>query len=321
MHSSTPCAQCVAEEDDVERTIGLLDAVPYLRAYTGQIFVIKLGGELLGDARHLAAVSRDIAVLHRLNIGVIVVHGGGPQLDQVTSKLGLEVERVAGRRITSPDVLEAAKMVFRGQLSLDMVSALIREGERAIGLSGVDGRIVQARRRPESLVTDDDGTKRAVDFGEVGDVTGVDPSVLLSVLKGGAIPVISPLGADDEGRVYNVNADTVAAEIAGAVDAAKLMLLTRAPGVLADSEDPTSLLHWTDLRQLAELELLGAFHSGMRPKISAIRRALEQGVPRVHVIDGRRDGALLEEVFTTDGCGTLVVTHAEDMPAEPLASK
>jgi acetylglutamate kinase len=309
----------VAEEEDVERTIALLDAVPYLRAYAGQIFVVKLGGELLGDARLLAAVSRDIAVLHRLNIGVIVVHGGGPQLDQITSRLGLDVERVAGRRITSPEVLEAAKMVFRGQLSLDMVSALIREGERAIGLSGVDGRIVQALRRPETVVTDDDGTRRHVDFGEVGDVTGVDPSVLLSVLDGGAIPVVSPLGADDQGRIYNVNADTIAAEIAGAVDAAKLLLLTRAPGILADASDPSSLLHWADLRQLAEMEQAGCFQAGMRPKIAAIRRALEQGVPRVHVIDGRRDGALLEEVFTTDGCGTLVVTHAEDTPAEPLA--
>lgn len=310
----------MAEEIDVERTIELLDAVPYLRAYSGQIFVVKLGGELLSSKPHLTAVCRDIAVLHRLSIRVIVVHGGGPQLDQITSQLGLEVERVAGRRITSPEVLEAAKMVFRGQLSLDMVSALIREGERAIGLSGVDGRIVQAVRRPESLIVDDDGTQRSVDFGEVGDVVGVDPSVLLSVLDSGAIPVVSPLGASDDGQIFNVNADTVAAEIAGAVDAAKLLLLTRAPGVLADSEDPTSLLHWTDLRQLAELEQAGAFHSGMRPKIAAIRRALEQGVPRIHIIDGRRDGALLEEVFTTDGCGTLVVTHAEDTPAEPLAS-
>jgi len=303
----------------VERTIALLDAVPYLRAYAGQTFVVKLGGELLADSDHLARVTRDIAVLHRLNIGIVVVHGGGPQLDQITAQLGLDVERVAGRRITSPDVLEAAKMVFRGQLSLDMVSALIREGERAIGLSGVDGRIVQVQRRPESLVTDDDGTSRRVDFGEVGDVVGVDPSILQSVIDGGAIPVVSPLGADEKGRVYNVNADTIAAEIAGAMEAAKLLLLTRTPGVLADADDPTSLLHWTDLRQLAELEQAQAFHAGMRPKIAAIRRALEAGVPRVHIIDGRRDGALLEEVFTTDGCGTLVVPHAEGAPAEPLA--
>jgi len=310
--------QSAAEGDKVERTIALLDAVPYLRAYANQIFVIKLGGELLADASRLANVARDIAVLHRLRIGVVVVHGGGPQLDEITAQLGLDVERVAGRRITSPDVLEAAKMVFRGQLSLDMVSALSREGERAIGLSGVDARMVLAVRRPHSVVTDDEGQRRQVDFGEVGDVVSVDASVLHSVLQGDAIPVVSPLGTDEKGHIYNVNADTVAAEIAVAMGAAKLMLLTRAPGVLRDVDDPTSLLHWADLGQLHELEAAGAFRAGMRPKIAAVRCALQGGVPRVHVIDGRRNGALLEEVFTTDGCGTLVVPEADEAPAEPL---
>jgi len=232
--------------------------------------------------------------------------------------LGLEVERVAGRRITSPAVLEAAKMVFRGQLSLDMVSALIREGERAIGLSGVDGRLVVAMRRPAAIVTDDEGQRRQVDYGEVGDVVSVDPMVLTMALEAGSIPVVSPLGADDQGRIYNVNADTVAAEIAQAIGAAKLLLLTRAPGILRNADDPTTLLHWTDLQQLGVLERDGCFTAGMRPKIAAVRLALEGGVPRVHVVDGRRNGALLEEVFTTDGCGTLVVPQADEAPAEPL---
>jgi acetylglutamate kinase len=302
----------------MERHIELLSAVPYLRAYADQTFVVKIGGELLADAARLATVSRDIAVLHRLRIGVIVVHGGGPQLDAITARLGLDVERIAGRRITSPEVLQAAKMVFRGQLSLDMVSALSRAGERAIGLSGVDARMVLAVRRPHTVVTDDDGTVQNVDFGEVGNIVRVDPSALHSVLAGGAIPVVSPLGTDIEGAVYNVNADTMAAEIAVSVGAAKLILLTRAPGILRDHRDPTSLLHWADLGQLAELESAGAFRAGMRPKVAAVRRALKGGVPRVHVIDGQRDGSLLEEVFTKDGCGTLLVAEAEETPAEPL---
>lgn len=302
----------------MERPLLLLDAVPYLRAYDGQIFVVKLTGSLIADPDCLANVARDISVLHRVGISVVVVHGGGPQLDAMTAKMGLEVERVAGRRVTSTEVLEAAKMVFRGQLSLDLVTALLRQGERAVGLSGVDGRTVQAVRRPEALVTDDAGDRRSVDFGEVGDVVDVDTEVLDGVLGSGAIPVVSPLGVDADGRVLNVNADTVAAEIAVAMGAAKLLLLTRTHGILADVDDPSSLLHWTDLGQLDALEKAGAFKAGMRPKIAAVRCALEGDVDRVHVLDGRRDGALLEEVFTTDGCGTLVVKEADDTPAEPL---
>ena len=302
----------------MERPLLLLDALPYLRAYAGQTFVVKLSGELVGDPTLLTTVCRDIAVLHRLNIRVVVVHGGGPQLDAMTETMGLRVERVAGRRITSTEVLEAAKMVFRGQLSLDLVTALMKQGERAVGLSGVDGATVQAARRPEALVTDDDGVRRSVDFGEVGDVTEVSADLLLSILASGSIPVVSPLGVCPNGSIVNVNADTMAAEIAIGVGAAKLLLLTRAPGILADVDDGESLLHWTDLAQLRELGSAGAFKAGMRPKIAAVTRALEGGIPRVHVVDGRRDGALLEEVFTTDGCGTLVVKAADDVPAEPL---
>jgi acetylglutamate kinase len=303
----------------MERSIELIDAVPYLRAYAEQCFVVKVGGELLADPEIRAKIARDIAVLHRLRIRVVVLHGGGPQLDAMTSRLGLAVERVAGRRITSPEVLEAAKMVFRGKLSLDFVSSLIAQGERAVGLSGADGGLVEAQRRPEALVTDDDGKRISVDFGEVGDVTEVDVGLLRSVLDSGSIPVISPLGADTEGRILNVNADTMAAEIAAAIGATKLVLLTQTPGILRDLDDPESLLHWTDVAELDALAQSGAFSGGMRPKVTAVKRALDGGVPRVHIIDGRRDGALLEEVFTTDGCGTLVVPEADGAPAEPLA--
>ena len=304
----------------MERTIPLLSAVPYLRAYHDQTFVVKLGGELLADPAMLSKVARDVAVLHRLRVGVVVVHGGGPQLDAMTERLGLDVERVAGRRVTSPDVLEAAKMVFRGSLSIDLVSALAKAGEAAVGLSGAGGGLITARRRPPLEMTDDDGTTAEVDYGEVGDLESVDAGVLHAVLESGAIPVVCPLGADGQGAVFNINADTMAAEIAIAVGAAKLILLTRAPGVLADATDPASLLHWTDLRELARLESEDAFSGGMRPKIAAVRRALTGGVPRVHVVDGRRDGALLEEVFTTEGCGTLIVPQADQAPAEPIIS-
>ena len=182
------------------RHISLIDAVPYLRAYHGQTFVVKVGGEVIQDEKKLGDVARDIAILHRLGIRVIVVHGGGPQLDMLTEQLGLRVERVAGRRITSPEVLNAAKMLFRGQLSLDMVSALRRHDENAVGLSGADGNLVMAVKRPEALLEDDDGRMIQVNFGEVGDVCHVDTTILEKSLDAGTIPVVSPLAMDKEGK-------------------------------------------------------------------------------------------------------------------------
>ncbi len=301
----------------MQRVIGLIDAVPYLRAYHGQIFVVKVGGEVIQDARKLAAVARDIAILHRLAIQVVVVHGGGPQLDALTEQLGMEVERVAGRRITSPEVLDAAKMLFRGQLSLDFVSALKAQDETAVGLSGADGSIVRAVKRPAAIIEDDAGEMVQVDFGEVGDICSVDTTVLIKNLEAGVIPVVSPLAMDDEGSILNCNADTLAAELAIALDAAKLILMSNIPGILTDVNDPTSILHFTDLKELAELEEKGAFSRGMRPKVASVRLALEGGVPRTHVIDSGRAGALLEEIFTNDGCGTLVVKASDDLRAEP----
>ncbi len=304
----------------MERVITLLEAVPYLRAYAGQTFVLKAGGELLEDARSRAAVARDVGVLHRLGIRVVFVHGGGPQLDAEAERGGLGTARVAGRRVTSPELLDAAVRVWRGALSTSVVAALAATGERAVGLSGVDGGLLRARRRPPALVADDDGVQRAVDYGLVGDVVEVSVDVVRAVLDLPAIPVVAPLAAGIDGEpALNVNADTVAAELAVALGAEKLVLLTRAPGIRTDPNDDDSVLHYGDLDSLDELAASGALSGGMRPKVDAIRRALTGGVPRAHVVDGRRVGALLEEVFTRAGSGTLLVAQTDDMPAEPLA--
>ena len=306
------------DNNHMTRTISLIEAVPYLRAYANQIFVVKVGGELMEDPELLNFMARDIAILHRLQIKVVVVHGGGPQLDRLTKQLGNEVTRVAGRRVTSPEVLDAAKMVFRGQLSLELVAALTKHGERAVGLCGADGVLVRADKRPTVLVTSDSGEKIDVDYGEVGDVKAVNPDVIHSILETGAIPVISPLASDETGRILNVNADTMAVEIAIAVKASKCLLCTNVPGILADINDSTSLLHYTDLAELDELDERGAFSEGMRPKVAAIARAIEGGVPRVHVVQSSRVGAIIEEVFTTDGCGTLVVRSKGETAPEDL---
>jgi acetylglutamate kinase len=302
----------------MEREIGLLDAIPYLRAYAGQTFVVKAGGELLQEPRWRDGVARDLAVLHRLGIGVVLVHGGGPQLDDAAARLGVENKVVAGRRVTSPELLDAAILEWRGRLSMAWVNALQAQGERSVGLSGVDGGLIRADRRPPATVTDDDGAKKSVDYGLVGDIREVRVDVVNAVLKIPAIPVITPLALGAPGEVLNVNADTVAAELATTLKAAKLILLTRAPGILANPADSSSVLHWTDLVELGQLEQAGMIRGGMRPKVNAIKKALQGGVPRVHVVDGRVVGSLLTEVFTTDGSGTLVVQEADETPAEPF---
>jgi len=286
------------------RPLGLLESMPYLRAYAGQTFVIKAGGDLYANERFRVAIAQDVSVLHRLGIQVVLVHGGGPQLDAAAERLGLESERIAGRRITSPALRDVAVGVWRGQISAGWVQALSEQGERAVGLCGADGGLIRATRRPN--------------FGEVGDVTSVDCDVIHAIHGMPAIPVVGPLALGAHGML-NVNADTVAAELAIALGAAKLILLTTAPGILADPEDPRSVLHWTDLRELSEMTATGALRGGMLPKVDALRKALNNGVPRVHVVDGRNPGSLLEEVFTTDGSGTLVVAEADAIPAELLA--
>ena len=305
----------------MERPIGLLDAIPYLRAYAGQTFVVKAGGELLSEPRWRDGIARDIATMHRLGISVVLVHGGGPQLDEAAVRLGLPSSMVAGRRVTTPALIDAAIGEWRGRLSTAWVTALQAHGERAIGLSGVDAGLVRADRRAPVATTTDDGERVTVDYGLVGDVREIRVDVLLGILRIPAVPVVTPLAVGANGEVLNVNADTVAAEIAVAMKAAKLVMLTRAPGILADPADLSSVLHWTDLVELGQLEAAGMLRGGMRPKVAAIRRALQGGVPRVHVVDGRQSGSLLAEVFTTEGSGTLVVTEADETPAEPFHAK
>jgi acetylglutamate kinase len=290
-----------------ERVIGLLEAVPWLRAYAGHTFVVKAGGELLDDPRWLDGLARDVAVLHRLAVRMVVVHGGGPQLDRAAEQAGVGSERVAGRRITTPALIALAVAAWRGTLSAAVVEAVARQGEVAVGLAGYDGGLVTAARRPPAVVTDDGGDRVTVDYGLVGDVTEVKPALIEAVLASGAIPVVTPLAAGERGAVLNVNADTVATELAVALGATKIVFATQVSGIRRDPEDPRSVATRLTADELDALERDGAIRGGMRPKVAAIRRALAGGVPRVHVVDGRQPGALLEEVLTAEGVGTLVV--------------
>jgi acetylglutamate kinase len=297
--------------DPTRGIAGLKGALRYVRAYRDQIFVVKLGGDVLNDAEVLDQVAAQIALLSSLSIRLVVVHGGGPQATALSRRLGQEPVIVAGRRVTDDAALEVAKMVYAGPLSSDLVAALREHRVQAVGLSGVDADLITAHRRPPVSLVDDAGATREVDFGHVGDVDRVDPRVITTLVEARFVPVVASLAGDDEGNIYNVNADTVAESLAVALRAQKLIFLTGAPGVLRDRNDPSTLVTFADPDDLAGLMASGALAGGMRPKVEACIRAATGGVERTHIIDGRAPDALLLEVFTGSGCGTMIVGRKE----------
>lgn len=297
--------------DSSKGITGLKGALRYVRAYRDHVFVVKLGGEVLADAEALDRVAAQLGLLSSLSIRVVVVHGGGPQATELSRRLGMEPVIVAGRRVTDDAALEVAKMVYAGSLNVNLLAALRAHEVEAVGLSGVDGELITAKRRPPVKVVDDAGVTREVDYGHVGDVERVDPRVLTTLLEARFVPVVSSLAGDNEGNVYNVNADTVAESIAVAVQAQKLLFLTGAPGVLRDRNDPSSLVTFADPDDLAALMASGAIAGGMRPKVEACIRAATGGVERTHIIDGRLADSILLEVFTGAGCGTMIVGRKE----------
>ncbi len=306
----------------IEGIAGLKGALGYVRAYRGRTFVIKLGGEILGDDRATESIAGQVGLLHSLGIRVVVVHGGGPQATALARRLGHEPVVVAGRRVTDDAQLAVAKMVFAGSVHIDLLAAFRRCHVPAVGLSGVDAELLTAIKRPAVLVRDDDGEARSVDFGHVGDIAAVDASILDTLLRSGFVPVVASLASDRGGRVFNVNADTVAEKLAIAVRAAKLLILTGVPGVLRDRDDPATLVSFADRDEIERLVACGAVAGGMRPKVEACLRAAEGGVERTHILDGREGDALLLEVFTGAGCGTMIVERKEtEVPADAAASR
>jgi acetylglutamate kinase len=296
--------------DQIATVRALRAATPYIRLYKGKIFVIKAGGAVFGDAELTRALMEQVAILHYLGVRVVMVHGGGPQLDALTEALGVPTRMVQGRRITDERSIDATSMVLNGLINT-RVLALCRDLEiDAVGLSGVDAGLVLAHRRaPVKL---DPGDSAAVDFGLVGDIDRIDTSVIRKHLDHALMPVISPLSADARGQLLNINADTVAAAIGAALQAEKLILCTGAPGILDDAADPGSVISYTDLAGLERLRRAGKIAAGMLPKARAIEDAIRGGVRRVHVIGYRAPDSLLAEIFTNEGTGTLIV---EDISA------
>ena len=297
--------------DTTKGIAGLKGALRYVRAYRDHVFVVKLGGDVLSDPGVRDQVAGQLALLSSLSIRLVVVHGGGPQATALSRRLGQEPRIVAGRRVTDEAALEVVKMVYAGQLNVDLLAALREHKIQAVGLSGIDADLLTAHRRPPVSVVDDDGCTVQVDYGHVGDIDRVDSRVLVTLVEARFVPVVASLAGDDDGEVYNVNADTVAESLAVALRAQKLIFLTGAPGVLRDRTDPATLVTFADPDDLAGLMASGALAGGMRPKVEACIRAATGGVERTHIIDGRAPDALLLEVFTGAGCGTMIVGRKE----------
>ena len=281
-------------------------AAPYIRLYKGKTFVVKAGGAVFGDADLTRALIEQIAILHYLGIRVVMVHGGGPQLTEVTEALGVPTRMVQGRRVTDEKSIDATSMVLNGLINTRILAICRDLNIDAVGLSGVDAGLVRAHKRPPVKVSGAGGNE-TVDYGFVGDIDAIDTAVIRKNLDNGLMPVISPLSADERGQLLNINADTVASAIGAALQAEKLILCTGAPGILENVADPGSVVSYTDLAGLKRLRDAQKIVDGMLPKAKAIEDAIRGGVRRVHVISYSAPDSILAEVFTNEGTGTLVV--------------
>ena len=296
----------------------LRSALPYIRRYQGAVFVIKLGGELF-DPAVLDRIAEQVAVLYHVGILPVIVHGGGAQVDRLVTERGGRTRKVNGRRITDEASLDALIMVVAGRLNLDLVSALSRHGLGAVGLTGLDGSAVAASRRPPVSVVDrESGEARTVDFGHVGDIGAIEPGLIRHLLAGGYTPVLACVAGDPDKAPLNVNADSFSTALAVALGASKLIYLVNVPGLLRDSGDTTSLVSYADPDDIRELVETGSIKGGMLPKVEACVEAVTRGVDRAHMVDGSQSDALLAEIFTNRGSGTMIVSQREGINGTEL---
>ncbi|MFI5844067.1 acetylglutamate kinase [Catenuloplanes sp. NPDC051500] len=282
-----------------QKAATLIEALPWLREFSGETVVIKYGGNAMVDPELQRAFAADMVFLRYAGLRPVVVHGGGPQISKMLGRLGLASEFRGGLRVTTPETMDVVRMVLVGQVGRELVGLINEHGPYAVGLSGEDAKLFTAVRRPAMV----DG--EPVDVGLVGDVATVNPSAVADIIAAGRIPVIATVAPDEDGVLHNVNADTAAAALAVAIGARKLVVLTDVTGLYRNWPDPDSLITRITTSELAEL--LPGLESGMVPKMEACLRAVEGGVPAAHVVDGRVAHSTLLEVFTSDGFGTMVM--------------
>ena len=276
-----------------EKAAVLAEALPYIRRFWGKVVVVKYGGNAIGDDEALASFASDVALMHSVGMRTVVVHGGGPQIGDLMNRLGMVPEFREGLRVTDADTLDIARMVLVGKVNRDVVSAVNVHGPLAVGLSGEDAGLITA-------------TARSPELGFVGDVAAVNPSIVERLLAEDLIPVIATIGSSTDGQAYNINADTAAGAVAEALRAEKLVYLTNVEGLREDPTDPSTLLSSVSTAELETMVADGSVVAGMIPKVLSCMAAVKGGVGHAHILDGRLPHALLLEVFTHEGVGTMV---------------
>ena len=282
----------------------LVEALPYIQEFYGKTVVIKYGGNAMVSDDLKEKVMEDIALLKYVGVRPVIIHGGGPEITGFLKKVGKETSFVSGLRVTDEETVEIAEMVLDGKVNSEIVNLLNHRGVKAVGISGKDAGLIRAKKKLATVYDGDD--KKKVDIGYVGQVEDVDTGILDDLLEGGYIPVIAPIGVDEDGMSYNINADYVAAEIAGALHAEKLLLLTDIEGVYKDYHDKSTFLSTLTQAEAREYIKTGVISGGMIPKIEACLRALDAGAGKSHIIDGRMPQAILLELLTSKGIGTQV---------------
>jgi acetylglutamate kinase len=288
--------------DIITKAEVLIEALPYIRNFYGKTFVIKYGGAAQVKEELKESFAKDIVMLNFIGIRTAIVHGGGPKISAMMEKMGKKPKFVQGQRVTDEETMDIVEMVLGGLVNKEIVSLINSHGGKAVGLSGKDGGLIKAKKK---LIKNSDrtGVEEIIDLGLVGEVTNIDPQILISLKNEGFIPVVSPVGVGPKGETLNINADYVAAAVAAALKAEKLILLTDVPGILDKSEKIISTLKKTRIKKLVEN---GTITGGMLPKVQACLKALEGGVAKTHIIDGRIPHCLLIEIFTKEGIGTEI---------------
>lgn len=282
--------------DGLEKAQVLIDALPYIREFNGNTVVIKYGGSAMLDPSINQTIVQDIVMLKLVGLKPIIVHGGGPEINNMLNRLGIQSKFINGLRVTTKETMEVVEMVLAGKVNKQIVEMIGDQGGCPVGLTGKDGKIIRAKKLE----------KDGIDLGYVGDIVKVNTRLLTSLIDDSFIPIIAPIGADDEGNTYNINADYAAVAIAAAMKAQKLVFLTDVEGVLKDKDDPSSLVSFLSDQEAKQYINDGIIAGGMIPKVECCMQAIDKGVSMVHILDGRKKHALLLEIYTPNGIGTMM---------------
>ena len=296
------------QEDWLARADILTEALPYMRRHAGKTVVVKYGGHAMGDDTLAAAFARDVVLMQQVGINVVVAHGGGPQIGAMLDRVGVNSEFVDGLRVTTADAVEVVEMVLSGQVNKSIVAQITSEGGRAVGLSGKDGGLIRVKKLARTKIDPDSNIEEVIDLGFVGEPEQIDPYILEAMSNEGIIPVVAPIGWDADANTYNINADTVAGALAGALNASRLLMLTDVSGVLDKSG---ALMPDLTVAQCRNLQKDGTISGGMIPKIETCIDAVNQGVEGAVIIDGRVPHGVLLELFTEHGSGTLIRRYSK----------